>query len=111
MQVRWKFSQEDLEEYKKQRLNRPSASQIRKYYGGFKLNMIRRKPMFDDELKDLALVYKSTLEKLDDELEDKLSPLLHYMKEFIQLHEQKEAIEEKLENLIAKVNPTGEENE
>lgn len=111
MQVRWKFTQEDLEKYKKERLNRPSAAQIRKYYGGFKLNMIRRKPMFDDELKDLALVYKSTLEKLDDELEDKLTPLLYYMKEFIQLHEQKEAIEEKLENLIAKVNPQGESNE
>ena len=109
MKMGWVISLEDVEKYKKERLDRPSAKQIRAYYGGF--NMIRRKPMFDDELKDLALVYRSTLEGLDEQIDDRLPALLHYMKEFVQLHEQKDAIEEKLENLIAKVNPKEQEDE
>lgn len=72
----------------------------REYYKGF--NMIKRAPMYEDELKDLEHVYKSKLVHLHQEVEYILPSLLHCMEEFISLHKQNEAIREKLDLLMAK---------
>lgn len=127
-----KITKKDLEDYKHIRLTRPSAGQIRKYYSGFRqsmkekedtqkwferilgtntLRLTREKKMFDDELKDLSMVYKITLSEVEDNIDRALPRLLQFMKEFIHLHDQKEMVEEKLENLLAKFNPEESEDE
>lgn len=58
--------------------------------------------MYQDELNDLEIVYKSTLVNLHKQVEDCLPSLLHYMEEFLNLHKQNEAIREKLDVLLAK---------
>ncbi len=65
-------------------------------------NVINRSPMFQDELKDLKLVYKTTLSNLHQDVVKCLPPLLHYMEQFLTLHKQNEAIREKLDVLLAK---------
>jgi hypothetical protein len=103
--VRWVVN---LKDYNKQRLDRPSVESVRRYFAGFKFNIINRRPMFQDELNDLEIVYTSTLENLHKQVEDCLPSLLHYMEEFLSLHKQNEAIREKLDVLLAK---TGRRNE
>lgn len=97
--VRWVV---DYKDYDKQRLDRPSAESVRRYFQGFKFNMINRRPMYQDELNDLEMVYKKTLVDLHEKVEDCLPSLLHYMQEFLTLHNQNEAIREKLDVLLAK---------
>lgn len=104
--VRWIV---DLKDYNKQRLDRPSVESVRRYFNGFKFNMINRRPMFQDELNDLEIVYKSTLVNLHKQVEDCLPSLLHYMEEFLSLHKQNEAIREKLDVLLAKTGKQPEE--
>lgn len=106
MKIDWKMTEQEVEEYKHIRLSRPSAGQIRKYYSGF--NTTRRTQMFEDEMKDLAMVYKHAIEDVDTEMSLMIPSLVYRMKEFIELYDRQEAIEEKLNNLIAKLNPTGE---
>lgn len=72
----------------------------RKYYEGF--NVGREKEMFQEELKDLEITYKATLINLHKQVEETLSPLLHYMEKFVNLHKQNEAVREKLDTLLAK---------
>jgi hypothetical protein len=92
----------DYKDYEKQRLDRPSVQAVRKYLGGFGYNKINRRPMFQDELNDLEIVYKTALKNYAKEVEDVLPPLLHYMEQFLTLHKQNEAIREKLDVLLAK---------
>ena len=107
MKTSWVITREDYENYKASRWDRPSAEKIRLYYGGFN----KGKTMFDDEMKDLAMVYKSAIVDIHKKLDSSLPSLLHYMKEFVELHEQKEDVEERLENLMAKLNPNEEEED
>ena len=97
--LRWVINHSD---YEKERLRRSSAEALRKYYGGFKYNEIKRKPMFQDELNDLEMVYKSTLVNLHKQVEACLPSLLHYMEEFLKLHKQNEEVREKLDVLYEK---------
>lgn len=97
---KWTIKKEDLENYYEQRMNRATAKALREYYGGF--NIYNRRPMYQEELKDLELVYKSTLNQLQKQVEDCLPSLLMYMQEFVSLHKQKEAVREKLDALLAK---------
>jgi hypothetical protein len=97
--VRWVVN---LRDYDKQRLDRPSVESVRRYFDGFKFNMINRRPMYQDELNDLEMVYKKTLADLQGKVEDCLPPLLHYMQEFLTLHNHNEAIREKLDVLLEK---------
>lgn len=80
----------------------------RAYFEGFKVG--RERQMFEEELKDLELVYKSTLNQVNKSIKNCLPSLLHYMGEFVGLHEQYEAVSEKLETLLAK-NGKGEESD
>jgi hypothetical protein len=107
--VRWVV---DYKDYNKQRLDRPSAESVRRYFDGFKFNMINRRPMYQDELNDLEMVYKKTLVDLHEQVEQCLPSLLHYMEQFLTLHKQNEAIREKLDVLLAKTGrQTSEESE
>jgi len=99
----------DCKDYEKARMDRSSAKACRKYYGGFKLNMINRRPMYKDELQDLEMVYKKTLVDLHKQVENILPSLLHYMEEFLTLHKQNEAVREKLDVLLAKLGRPAEE--
>lgn len=92
----------DYKDYEKQRLDRPSAEACRKYFGGFKFNMINRRPMFQDELSDLEIVYKTALKNYAKEVEEVLPSLLYYMEKFLIVHKQNEAVREKLDVLLAK---------
>ncbi len=55
MEARWVLQLTDFEKYKADRLNRPSARQIRQYYDGIKTRkkQVEDKYMYEDELKDL----------------------------------------------------------
>lgn len=90
MKVRWKFGLDELEKHKEK---------------------IRKPQMFDDEMKDLAMVYKSGIEQASQQLSNVMPNLVHFMQQFIELYETKECMEEKLENLIDKINPQGDEDE
>ena len=92
----------DYKDYQKERMDRPTAQAARRYFEGFKLNMINRRPMYQDELNDLEMVYKKTLVDLHKQVEDCLPSHLHYMEEFITLHKQNEAVRKKLDVLLAK---------
>lgn len=59
--------------------------------------------MFEDELEDLELVYKSTIRDLHEKVEDVLPSLLYYMEEFLSIHKQNEAVREKLDVLLEKM--------
>lgn len=91
--------------FEKETLNRPSAEQIRKYYGGF--NKINRSPMYKDELDDLEQVYESALDELEQDTERRLPILVYEMKNFLSLYVKTEDITEKLENLRAKRDSQG----
>ena len=71
-----------------------------KYYEGF--NLGREKIMFQEELKDLEVVYKTALKNYAKEVEDVLPSLLYYMEKFLTLHKQNETIRDKLEDLMEK---------
>jgi hypothetical protein len=77
-----------------------------KYYESFRVKM--EKNMFEKELNDLENTYKAVLKELDKQVEDCLPSLLHYMKEFVELHGQTDEVRHKLNALLAK---TGRENE
>lgn len=66
--------------------------------------------MYQDELKDLEKVYKHTLVDLHKQLNSSLPELVDYMEEFVLLHRQTEAVNEKLEVLMAKTNRNNEED-
>lgn len=106
---RWKMTREDVLDYQKEEMDRPSPEGIRAYLRGFKHK--RKKPMFVDELKDLEIVYKSSLDSIQREVEETLPSLLHYMEKFLELHKQNEAIAEKLEILNAKTGKNSEDEE
>lgn len=76
-----------------------------KYYEGF--NAARERVMFNEELKDLEIVYKTALKNYAKEVEDILPTLLHYMDKFLTVHKQNEAVREKLDTLLEK---TGRES-
>lgn len=63
--------------------------------------------MFNQELKDLEIVYKTALKNYAKEVEDILPTLLHYMDKFLTVHKQNEAVREKLDTLLEK---TGRES-
>lgn len=81
----------------------------RKYYEGFKVG--REKKMFEEELKDLEMVYKKTLIDLHKQVEDCLPSLLHYMEEFVTLHKQNEQVRERLDALLAKTGREPQDDE
>lgn len=83
---------------------------LRKYYEGF--NTGREKQMFKEELGDLEIQYKYTLQELHKKVEDCLPSLLYYMEQFVTLHKQNEAVREKLDTLLAKMGrePSEEDN-
>ena len=81
----------------------------RKYYEGFKVG--REKKMFQEELKDLEVAYKNTLLKYEEEVEDCLPALIHYMEKFVNLHKKNEALREKLDTLLAKIGESKEEED
>jgi predicted GTPase len=91
----------DNKDYDKIRLNRASPYTWRQYFGG--INKINRKPMYKDELQDLENVYKHTLHNIQAQERNVMPSLLHYLKEFLELHEQKEAVNEKLDVLLQKL--------
>lgn len=78
-----------------------------KYYEGF--NVGREKEMFQEELKDLELVYKHSLVQVSKQIEDCLPSLLHYMEEFVDLNKQSEAIRDKLDTLLEKAGRKSQE--
>lgn len=98
--VRWVYDNSD---YDKQRLDRASVESVRRYFQGFKFNMINRGPVYKDEFNDLEIIYKKTLEDLHKKTEERLPFLLANMQEFLTLHKQSEAIREKLDVLLAKI--------
>ena len=90
------------------RLDRPSAESVSRYFRGFDYNKPKRRPMYENELSDLEMVYRKTLVDLDHQVQIVLPSLLAYMEDFLALHRQNEAIREKLDVLLAK---SGRENE
>jgi hypothetical protein len=107
----WAVDAEALKKYAKERMNRPSRWAISKYYQGFNFNKINRRPMYQEELNDLEIVYKSTLVRLQKEVEQCLPSLLHYMEEFLSLNQQNEAVREKLDALLAKTGRGSQEED
>lgn len=73
------------------------------YLNGFKLNDANRKPMFEDELKDLELVYRKELIAIRKDIESDLPYLIDYMKDFVKQHERTEELNDKLQVLLAKM--------
>jgi hypothetical protein len=99
MQIDWIV---DSSEWDEQRLDRPSAESVSRYFRGFNFNKPKRRPMFEDELRDLEIVYRKTLDDLDEQVQICLPSLLVFMEQFLKLHKQNEAIREKLDVLLAK---------
>lgn len=91
----------DNKDYDKIRMERSSKAAWKKYYTGF--NKIDRKPMYKDELQDLENVYKHTLHNIQAQERNVMPSLIHYLEEFLELHKQKEAINEKLDVLLQKL--------
>lgn len=81
----------------------------RKYYQGF--NFGREKTMFQDELGDLEIVYKTALKNYAKEVEDVLPSLLYYMEKFLTVHKHNEAIREKLDILLEKTGRQSQEED
>jgi hypothetical protein len=79
-----------------------------KYYEGFKVR--KEKRMFQEELKDLESVYRTTLESVEEKLIDIRPFFLYYMEQYLELNRQKRTISEKLEELLEKLGrkPEGE---
>lgn len=98
--IRWIISENDYQDYSKNRLNRPSANQIRKYYGGFRM---QRDEIFGDELSDLEKVYTATLDEMQENISNILPTMLVYMDKFLEYNKKSDVIREKLECLKAKI--------
>lgn len=107
MHLDYKKAQEYVDAY----WDRPEADTLRRYYAGFKYNMIKRKPMFEEELKDLEHAYRISLKDMEKEVEVVLPYLLSYMESFVTLHKKNEAMREKLDALLAKTNREEESDE
>jgi hypothetical protein len=92
---------------------RKGAIERQKYYEGF--NVGREKKMFQEELKDLEIIYKRDLIQLQRKVENCLPALLYYMEEFLNLHKQNEEVREKLDVLFEKtgreIQEDGEDDE
>jgi hypothetical protein len=97
--MRWVVTRKDLDDYKKERLDRPCSEAIRKYYRGL---LPKRKPMYDDEIKDLELIYRKQLVEATTGMEDIMPSVLFEMRAFIKLQEELAMVREKLDNLLAK---------
>lgn len=73
-----------------------------------KFNIVEKK-MFNDELRDLVLVYKAALEGIDQDLRENDQYLLYYMKEFVKLRENRSEVSEKLNALLDKMDGKNKE--
>lgn len=93
----WSIDRQELKEYYHNYMDRPSIEAIRKYYRGNK-----RMPMFADELKDLEMVYRSTLKDNEETIRRLLPAFLAVMEDYLSLHQEGEAVREKLDSLLAK---------
>lgn len=93
----------DVQDYDRQRLDRSSAYQWKSYYGGLNATWKPKESMYQDELEDLEKVYLSTMKHVEQEISNVLPDLLAYMQEFISLHNQHDAISEKLDVLTEKM--------
>ncbi len=107
--MRWVIKKKDLEDFKtqmrdyaKERLERPSADQVRKYYTGFKIDKTKKAHMYEDEIKDLEYMYRKQLIELDKSIEDLTPSFCYEMKQWMDLQNEKSMIKEKLEVLVAK---------
>jgi len=58
--------------------------------------------MFQEELQDLEVVYKTALKNYAKEVEETLPSLLYYMDKFLTVHKQNEVVREKLDALLQK---------
>lgn len=96
--MKWQISQKDLDDYREERLNRPSAKQIRQYYKGLAYG---EKPMFEDEIKDLEKIYRDRLEEINEVDAYSMEVFVQKMETFVKRYREKEQIQEKLENLLA----------
>lgn len=68
--------------------------------------------MFREELSELEIAYKTNLSELNRKIEGTLYPLLHYMEEFVNLHNENRIVSDKLDLLIGKLEVLdGEEDE
>ena len=79
---------------------RDQVIERRKYYEGF--NVGKEKTMFQEELQDLEVVYKTALKNYAKEVEETLPSLLYYMEKFLTVHKQNEVVREKLDALLQK---------
>lgn len=89
--------------------DKPSTQTAKKYYDGFKYNT-KRKQMYENELKDLELMYLKALGHIKDDLEAVEDVITPYMKRSIALKDQKSLLESKIKALNAKRDKYGEED-
>ncbi len=97
--MRWNITEKDVEEYAKERLDRPSSRALKAYYRGLGP---RETHMFENEIKDLEKIYTKKIWEIDERLENTLPNLLFFMKEFIDTHAEKDMVQEKLDALTIK---------
>ena len=71
-----------------------------KYYQGF--NVPKEQDMYEEELKELELVYRKELVQIAKAIDYSLPALLAEMAEFLKLHQRKEEVDEKLDVLLEK---------
>ncbi len=93
----------DNKDYEQKRLDRSTVRTWKKYYGGLNKNWKPEMGMYKDELEDLEKVYVNTMKSIEGEIRNATPDVLSWMQEFVSLHNQYDAVSEKLEVLQEKM--------
>lgn len=63
----------------------------------------KRSDMYTKELEELEVIYTKTVEELTKEVEHMLPHLLVYMSKFVELHNKKDEVLDRLDDLLEKM--------